>query len=74
MPFSLGGGKMTWLDGNRKLLLMVVLCIMGGIGLIAGSVTWEQFMTFCKWLFGIYAAGNGVEHVAKAVTKNGSTP
>ncbi len=62
---------MNWLEGNRKLLLMVVLCIMGGIGLIAGSVTWEQFMEFGKWLFGIYAVGNGVEHVAKAVKKKG---
>ncbi len=56
---------MNWLEGNRKLLLMMVLSIMGGIGLIAGSVTWEQFMEFGRWLFGIYAVGNGVEHVAK---------
>ncbi len=34
---------MNWLEGNRKLLLMVVLSVVGGIALISGVITLEDF-------------------------------
>ena len=56
---------MEWLEGNRKLLLTVVLGVMGGVSLITGSTTWDQVLDFWKWLLGFYIAGNVGERVAK---------
>lgn len=61
---------MTWLEGNRKLLLTGLLIVASGVGLVAGSITWDQFSDFAKWLVGFYIAGNGIEYVAKSIGKD----
>ncbi len=60
---------MNLLEGNRKLLLTLVLSVMGGVGLMTGSTTWDQVLDFWKWLAGFYIAGNVGERVANNFAK-----
>ena len=64
---------MNWLEGNRKLLLTLILGIMAGIAVIGKAITWDQCFDFYKWLTGFYVAGNVGEHVAKAMGKKEKT-
>ncbi len=57
--------KLYDLAGGRKLFFAIILMVIAS-GLLGfdklNSIQWVDFM---KWIFGIYAVGNGVEHIAK---------
>jgi len=64
---------MTWLEGNRKLLIFLI-CMIGIIAaLLMKVVTVEQFKEMFLWLVGLYTGGNVGEHVAKAIGKKNGT-
>ena len=51
--------------GGRKTELAVVLFIIATILLFVGKADFSNWSEFVKWVFGIYAVGNGAEHLAK---------
>ncbi len=51
--------------GGRKTALAVVLFIIATILLCVGKADFSNWSEFVKWVFGIYAVGNGAEHLAK---------
>ena len=51
--------------GGRKTALAVVLFIIATILLFVGKADFSNWSEFVKWVFGIYAVGNGAEHLAK---------
>jgi hypothetical protein len=60
---------MSWLEGNRKLVLALVFSVSGVVALLTNQATWVQFSEFIVWIWGIYVGGNVGERVAKAVGK-----
>lgn len=57
-----------WL--SRKLWIYIVLTVAGTvIWYLSETSVFLDWVTFVKWSFGIYAAGNGIEHGAKAMKK-----
>lgn len=55
--------------GGRKLLFAIILFLVISAFVLIGKATTDQWMDFNKWIFGIYASGNGLEHIAKAIKK-----
>ena len=55
--------------GGRKMFFALVLMIIVSIFLFAGKCDFPQWSDFCIWVFGSYAVGNGVEHLAKGISK-----
>ena len=49
---------------SRKLICAVVLFLSACGALFLGKTDFAGWAEFMKWVFGIYAAGNVVEHVA----------
>ena len=50
---------------SRK-LLCAGMCFVAATGvLLYGSCVFVEWADFTKWIFGLYAAGNVGEHVAK---------
>ena len=50
---------------SRKLLCAAICFISATIMLGIGIATFVEWADFLKWIFGLYAAGNVGEHVAK---------
>lgn len=50
---------------SRKLLCAGVCFVSASIALAVGLADFQGWSDFCKWVFGIYAAGNVGEHVAE---------
>jgi len=61
--------------GGRKVLFALMLLGVITMALFFGYAKISDWTDFMKWVFGIYAAGNGTEHVANAIksksNKNG---
>lgn len=56
------------LVGNRKLIAVVVLLVLGvGAVFLRGDVP-PNFLSLAQFLFGAFVVGNGVEHLAGAAT------
>ena len=58
---------------SRKLLCAAICFISAAGFVLAGKATFVEWGDFIKWLFGLYAAGNVGEHVAKK-KRNDSPP
>lgn len=50
---------------SRKLLCAGICFTAATAAMLAGIGDFEGWADFTKWIFGIYAAGNVGEHVAK---------
>lgn len=50
--------------GGRKTALALVLFIIATVLLCFGKADFSNWSEFVKWVFGIYAVGNGAEHLA----------
>jgi len=50
---------------SRKLLSAFVCLVIASICLVIETATFQEWADFVKWIFGLYAAGNVGEHVAK---------
>ena len=50
---------------SRKLLCAFVCFLIATICLTINTATFQEWGDFVKWLFGLYAAGNVGEHIAK---------
>ena len=50
---------------SRKLLSAFVCFVIASICLVLETATFQEWGDFVKWIFGLYAAGNVGEHVAK---------
>jgi hypothetical protein len=59
--------------GQRKIFISLVL-LVAGIATVAlkGDVP-ANFLTLMQTLVGAFVAGNGIEHLSKALTKPGAT-
>ena len=55
--------------GGRKVLFALVLTGIITVALFTGYSQIDDWKNFMKWIFGIYVAGNGTEHVANAIKK-----
>ena len=58
---------------NRKLTCAAVCFIAASVFVALGKADFYGWAEFTKWIFGIYAAGNVGEHVAKKVEVNTPT-
>ena len=58
---------------NRKLICASVCFIAASVFVALGRADFYGWAEFVKWIFGIYAAGNVGEHVAKKVEINTPT-
>jgi hypothetical protein len=50
---------------SRKLIFAGVCFASATAALLYGTATFSEWGDFVKWVFGLYAAGNVGEHVAK---------
>ena len=50
---------------SRKLLFAGICFGCAGVALIFGTANFGDWAEYTKWIFGLYAAGNVGEHVAK---------
>lgn len=50
---------------SRKLLCATVCFVIATGCLFINMATFQEWGDFIKWIFGLYAAGNVGEHVAK---------
>lgn len=50
---------------SRKLLCALVCFICATLSVVMQIATFQEWADFVKWIFGLYAAGNVGEHVAK---------
>ena len=50
---------------SRKLLCACVCFVSASGALLYGACAFVEWADFTKWIFGLYAAGNVGEHVAK---------
>tara|TARA_R110001599_G_scaffold71716_2_gene199647 strand:- start:615 stop:803 length:189 start_codon:yes stop_codon:yes gene_type:complete len=57
--------KVFDLLGGRKMALAIILFIIATVLLFIGKADFSSWGEFIKWIFGIYAVGNGAEHIAK---------
>lgn len=53
---------------SRKLLAATVCFSIACLCLAIQTATFQEWGDFVKWIFGLYAAGNVGEHVAKKPT------
>jgi hypothetical protein len=54
---------------SRKLLCAFVCFICATGSVVLQTATFQEWADFTKWIFGLYAAGNVGEHVAKKTGK-----
>ena len=59
--------------GSKKLICAGVCFLAATIFVGIGKADFAGWAEFVKWIFGIYAAGNVGEHVAKKVEINTPT-
>jgi len=68
---------MTWLDGNRKLVVSIVSLAVVGVVCTWGPMLPEQVESVMKIvvpaIIAAFAAGNAYEHKLNNSTKNGGT-
>lgn len=57
--------KLFDLLGGRKMALAIILFVIATVLLFVGKADFSSWGEFIKWIFGIYAVGNGAEHLAK---------
>ena len=50
---------------SRKLLCAAICFIAATAAMLGGIADFNGWADFTKWIFGLYAAGNVGEHVAK---------
>ncbi len=50
---------------SRKLLCASICFVSATAALLGGMAEFKDWADFIKWIFGLYAAGNVGEHVAK---------
>lgn len=55
--------------GGRKMALAIILFVIATILLWMGKADFSDWSEFIKWIFGIYAVGNGTEHIANNLKK-----
>ncbi len=53
--------------GGRKIFFALLLTLIMTLGWFFDYSNADQWMDFEKWVFGIYAVGNGTEHISNAV-------
>ena len=53
---------------SRKLLCAAICFACASAALLYGMAEFKEWADFIKWIFGLYAAGNVGEHVAKKKT------
>ena len=55
--------------GGRKTTFAILLLIAVTIFLFLDKATFSNWSEFVIWIFGVYALGNGVEHIGKGLKK-----
>jgi|TARA_R100000900_G_scaffold100080_3_gene77368 hypothetical protein len=50
--------------GGRKMFFAILLFICATVFLFTGQADFSNWSDFVMWIFGIYAVGNGAEHIA----------
>ncbi len=55
--------------GGRKTFFAVMLFIALTIFLVIDKCNFPQWLDGIVWIFGVYAAGNGAEHIAEGLKK-----
>ena len=56
---------------NRKFKAFLLVFLMVTALLAFNRLSGEQYTEMVKWIFGLFMAGNGVEHLGKAIDKKG---
>tara|TARA_A100001201_G_C4075715_1_gene197256 strand:+ start:86 stop:277 length:192 start_codon:yes stop_codon:yes gene_type:complete len=50
--------------GGRKMFFAILLFLCATAFLFLGKADFNNWSEFVMWIFGIYAVGNGAEHLA----------
>ena len=50
---------------SKKLMFAMILFLASIVFVATKQADFAQWAEFVKWVFGIYAVGNGAEHIAK---------
>tara|TARA_R110000822_G_scaffold47109_3_gene125131 strand:- start:7257 stop:7442 length:186 start_codon:yes stop_codon:yes gene_type:complete len=50
--------------GGRKMFFAIILMIISTIFLLINKSDFNGWSNFMIWIFGSYAIGNGIEHIA----------
>ena len=56
--------KLFKLFGGRKMFFAILLTIIATIFLFVDKSDFNGWSNFMIWIFGSYAKGNGIEHIA----------
>lgn len=59
--------KLFEMAGGRKTAFLLLLLIFAGLAMLTGRIEFDAFSEFATWAFGVYALGNGAEHLAKSI-------
>jgi len=51
--------------GGRKMFFALVLFVLSTVFLLINKADFTSWGEFVMWIFGIYAVGNGAEHISK---------
>ena len=55
--------------GGRKTTFAILLLIIASVFLATNKCTFDQWTEIIIWIFGVYALGNGVEHIGRGLKK-----
>ena len=61
--------KLYDLAGGRKLFFAIILLLIASVMTWFDKIESIQWVDFMKWIFGIYAGGNSLEHISKRLKK-----
>lgn len=61
--------KIYEIFGGRKMFFAIVLLIIASVFVFVDKSDFSQWSDFTKWVFGIFALGNGVEYIGKRFNK-----
>ena len=55
--------------GGRKTCFALLLTVFVTVFLFTGKCDFEQWSSFIIYIYGTYSVSNGVEHVAKGISR-----
>ena len=56
---------------NRKFKAFILVFLMTAALLAFDRLSGGEYVEVLKWTFGLFMAGNGIEHIGKAIDKKG---
>jgi len=61
--------KLFQFFGGRKTFIALFLLVVVSVFFIINKCSFQEWSDLTMWLFGIYAVGNGVEHISTGMKK-----